>query len=52
MNHPYAGRSGLMTGEIISILGKPMAKVALSNECLGGESCYVSKGQVEQDEME
>jgi hypothetical protein len=45
-NHPHYGEAGRMTGEVITVLGKQMAKVELTGCQHGGDACYVSKGQV------
>jgi hypothetical protein len=48
--HPHYGESGVMTGKVISLFGKPMAEVRL-NDCKHGTGgCFVSKGQVSAEQ--
>lgn len=47
--HPHYGESGKLTGEIISVLGTPMAKMDLDDCRHGTDGCFVSKGQVEAE---
>lgn len=44
--HPHYPEHGEFTGEVISLLGKPMAKVKLDACRHGTDACFVSKGQV------
>ena len=45
-DHPHYPESGTLTGEIISLLGTPMALLKLDSCRHGTDGCYVSKGQV------
>lgn len=45
-DHPHFNETGHLTGEMIKLLGKPMAKVELDNCQHGTDACYVSHGQV------
>ena len=47
--HPHYPEHGEMTGEIISLLGKPMAKVKLDACRHGTDACFVSKGQIAEE---
>lgn len=44
--HPHYPETGVLTGEMISLFGTPMAKLALDNCEHGTDACFVSKGQV------
>lgn len=44
--HPHFGESGVLTGAVISVLGKPMAEVKLSDCKHGTSGCYVAKWQI------
>ena len=48
-DHPHVGEFGYLTGEMISVLGAPMAKFRLDACKHGGDACFVSKGQIEAD---
>lgn len=50
-SHPHAGETGILTGDVISVLGKPMAHVLLDNCEHGVDDCYVSKGQITEVKM-
>jgi hypothetical protein len=47
--HPHYPETGELTGEIISLFGKPMAKMALDNCKHGTDACFVLPGQVCRD---
>ena len=45
--HPHHGEKGVMTGEVIEVVGgAKMAKVRLDDCPHGIDACFVSKGQV------
>lgn len=45
-DHPHYPESGTLTGEVISLFGSPMAKMALDECKHGTDACFVKKGQV------
>lgn len=47
--HPHYPEHGYLTGEVISLFGKPMAKVKLDNCMHGTDACFVSQGQIAQE---
>ena len=50
--HPHYPETGELTGEVISLFGEPMAKMALDDCKHGTDACFVSKGQVCKDRRE
>lgn len=46
--HPHYPETGVLAGEMISVLGKTMALVKLDSCRHGTDACYVSKGQVSE----
>jgi hypothetical protein len=49
VEHPHYPESGKLTGKVISVLGTPMAEMALDNCVHGTSGCFVKKGQIELD---
>lgn len=47
--HPHYPESGWLTGEMITVLGKPMALLRLDDCRHGTDGCYVGKGQVAEE---
>jgi hypothetical protein len=47
-DHPHYPEQGYLTGEMISLLGQPMAKFKLDACRHGTDACFVSKGQLTQ----
>ena len=45
-DHPHYPEVGTLTGEVISLFGKPMAKMALEHCQHGTDACYVGTGQI------
>ena len=45
-SHPHFPETGMLTGEVIAVLGTPMALMTLDACRHGGDSCYIEKGQV------
>lgn len=50
--HPHYRETGKLTGEIITLFGKPMAKVALSDCRHGTDACFVSPGDIAIDDLQ
>jgi hypothetical protein len=48
-DHPHYPESGVLTGEQISLFGKPMALLKLDSCRHGTDGCYVSQGQVARE---
>lgn len=48
-NHPHYPEHGFLTGEVISLFGKPMAKVKLDSCQHGTDACFVSTGQIARE---
>lgn len=46
--HPHFPEFGTLTGEMIQLLGEPMAKMNLEGCIHGTDACFVGKGQVTQ----
>lgn len=44
-DHPHFPESGTLTGEIVSLFGKPMALLKLDSCRHGTDACYVGAGQ-------
>lgn len=47
--HPHFDESGKLTGEVVTLFGEPMAKLALDNCRHGTDACFVTKGQIDID---
>lgn len=47
--HPHFPEHGRLTGEVISVLGTPMAMVKLDHCRHGTDGCYVKAGQIERE---
>ena len=47
--HPHFGEHGVLTGEVITVLGTPMAKVDLDACRHGVDGCFVTQGQVAEE---
>ena len=45
--HPHFPEHGRLTGEVIAVLGTPMAKVKLETCRHGTDACFVKAGQIE-----
>ncbi len=48
LNHPHFGESGILTGEVVWVMGIRMAKVELMDCNHGTDGCYVTAKQVEK----
>jgi hypothetical protein len=49
--HPHFPEHGEFTGEMIMLLGTPMAKVKLDHCQHGTDACFVTKGQVAKERV-
>jgi hypothetical protein len=47
--HPHYPESGELTGEVIMLLGTPMAKLRLDSCRHGVDGCFIKKGQVQAE---
>lgn len=47
--HPHYLESGHLTGEVVMLLGKPMAKFALDHCRHGVDACFVVHGQLREE---
>jgi hypothetical protein len=47
--HPHCGETGVLTGKMISLFGKPMAEVKLDHCRHGTDGCFVSPGQIRRE---
>lgn len=47
-DHPHYPETGRLTGEVVSLFGKPMAKLKLDHCRHGTDACFVTHGQVRQ----
>ena len=50
--HPHYRETGFLTGDVVSLLGKPMAKMTLENCPHMTDACFVSKGDIEIDRLQ
>lgn len=50
-DHPHYRETGFLTGEVVSLLGKPMARVTLEQCKHGTDACFISKGDIEIDRL-
>lgn len=48
-DHPHYGEVGQLTGNVISLFGKPMAELKLEHCQHGTFGCFVSSGQITRE---
>ena len=48
--HPHYGESGVMTGKVIQLFGTLMAEIRLDHCTHGTDGCFVTQGQIREDD--
>ena len=50
--HPHYSETGFLTGNVISVLGTPMAEVRLEHCRHGTDGCFAKQGDLARDTLQ